>query len=76
MMDEGKQRSLRRVRTANQRVRIEKTALNHARRELAEAALKAYEAGVSTKEIAEAAGWRTQKSVYDAINPLRKKDDQ
>lgn len=71
MTDADKQDKLRDVRLARTFVDELLRELEIARKQLAERAYAAYKAGVSTQQIAAAGQWRTRKSVYDSINPMR-----
>lgn len=71
MTDADKQDKLRDVRLARTFVDELLRELEIARKQLAERAYAAYKAGVSTQQIAAAGQWRTRKSVYDSIKPMR-----
>lgn len=71
MTDADKQDKLREVRLARTFVDELLRELDVARKQLAERAYDAYKAGVSTQQIAAAGQWRTRKSVYDSIKPMR-----
>lgn len=61
-----------------ERVEASRRTLSHAQRLVREARINLYEAiavaseeGHGTRELAEAAGWKTKKAVYDAIQAVR-----